>query len=167
MVCGSHGSHSGDNCVCTVLRRIADVQDEVSPTVSGCNTSCEKSIDELLNGISPVSSNLDTIPLILYCGGCEPFKATGVKLKSRGNGGKVKLKCFQTFFFRVTSVDDDCCATLELLTTNQDPGEDFDDPCDQIKCLPDETIFKRTGVCITLDLHCLCGVTCLDAVMTS
>lgn len=150
--------HDGDNCVCEVLRAVADAQDAVDPAVEECDVSCHRSIQELLAGAQTPTTTLDTIPLILYCGDCAPFEGFGARTS---NG---TLDCFRSFFFRVTSVDDDCCAKVELLTTRGDRGEGFDDPCRQIKTGGSRNEFFRTGICLTIDLDCFCAVTCLDPV---
>lgn len=159
MSCRKHG-HDDDNCVCAVLRSIVDAQDQVNPEPvdNDCDVSCARSIDELLNPIVSPTSDNNTIPVILYCE-CSPFLGFGVK-KVSGT-----FTCFQSFVFKVKSVDDDCCAVLELLQTNKSqshgsypPSPVIDDPCDQFPA----TGFTGTGICITVDLGCFCGVTCLE-----
>lgn len=154
--------HDGDNCVCEVLRAVADAQDEVDTDVD-CDVSCHRSIKELLAGAQTPTNGLDTIPLILYCGDCAPFEGFGARMRPDG-GGPARLDCFRSFFFRVTSVDNDCCAKIELLTTRGDMGEGFDDPCGQIQTGGARNEFFRTGICLTVDLDCFCAVTCLDPV---
>ena len=154
--------HDGDNCVCEVLRAVADAQDEVDVD-NDCDVSCHKSIQELLAGAQTPTTDLDTIPLILYCGDCVPFEGFGTRLRTNG-GGPQRLDCFRSFFFRVTSVDDNCCAKIELLATRGDEGEGFDTPCRQIQTGGARNEFFRTGICITVDLDCFCAVTCLDPV---
>lgn len=153
--------HDGDNCVCEVLRAIADAQDEVDVD-NDCDVSCDRSIRELLAGVQTPTNGLDTIPIILYCGDCAPFEGFGARIRPNG-GGTQMLDCFRSFFFRVSSVDNDCCAKLELLTTRG--GENNNqDPCDQIQTGGSRNEFFRTGICITVDLDCFCAVTCLDPV---
>lgn len=148
--------HDGDNCVCEVLRAVADAQDEVAGTDTDCDVSCHRSIRDLLAGAQ--DNELDTIPLILYCGDCAPFEGFGARTT---NG---TLTCISSFIFRVNSVDDDCCAKLELLTTNVN-GDTPEGPCAQLDGADIEE-FVRTGICITVDLDCFCAVTCLDPVAT-
>ena len=118
----------GEHCVCEVVKAINEVQMEV--TQNACQMSCQQSIDKLL---SPTFiTDHDTIPFVLYCeGNCEAFEAIG-------NG-------FETIFFRVTDIDQNCCATLELLKGN------FDE-------------LERTGMCITVDLSCFCAIQCLNPI---
>ena len=148
-------NHKFENCVCEVLRAVADAQDEVAGTDTDCDVSCHRSIRDLLAGAQD-NNDLDTIPLILYCGDCSPFEGFGARST---NGG---LNFYSSFFFRVTSVDD-CCAKLELLllagsSNPKDPGDQFCDATD--------SDFYRSGICITVDLDCFCAVTCLDPVAT-
>lgn len=151
-----------DGCVEDVLRRVAAAQDEVDGD-DDCDVSCHRSIQELLAGaVSP--ANFDTIPLILYCG-CDPFLGTGIRTITRGSSTTQALQCIESFFFRVTSVDDGC-AKIELLSTRRTGNQQgFDQPCDQIT--GNNTEFFRTGICITVDLSCFCAVVCLDPVATS
>lgn len=151
-----------DNCVCEVLRAVADAQDEVDGVDTDCDVSCDRSIRELLAGAQTPTNDLDTIPLILYCGDCVPFEGFGTRIRPDGEG--TRLDCFKSFFFRVTSVDDDCCAKVELLTTRGDRGRGFDDPCEQLQTGGSRNEFFRTGICLTIDLDCFCAVTCLDPV---
>lgn len=152
-----------DGCVADVLRRVADAQDEVDGNDGDCDVSCNRSIQELLAGaVSPTT--FDTIPLILYCG-CDPFLGTGVRTISRGASGNPRLQCIESFFFRVTSVDNKGCAKIELLVTDDTGNQELPpnaEPCDQIR--GNETEFFRTGICITVDLSCFCAVVCLDPV---
>jgi hypothetical protein len=159
---GCKGKKHDDSCVCEVLRAVADAQDEVDNN-GDCEVSCHKSIQELLAGAQTPTNGLDTIPLILYCGDCVPFEGFGTRIRTQG-GGPQRLDCFRSFFFRVTSVDDNCCAKIELLTTRGDEGEGFDSPCRQIQTGGARNEFFRTGICITVDLDCFCAVTCLDPV---
>ncbi len=164
MSCRGHGSREDENCVCAVLTAIVEAQDQVAPVDEddNCDVSCDKSIQALLGeAVTPVNGP-NTIPVILYCD-CAPFQGFGVK-KVHGT-----FECFQSFVFRVNSVDDNCCASLELLETVKGgkSGGSYpphpplvDSVCDQFPA----TGFKGTGICITVDLACFCGVTCLEPV---
>jgi hypothetical protein len=159
------GHFNGSQCVCDVVRAIADAQEDVIDIQ--CDVSCDKSIRNLLG---PVRENdLDTVPFILYCEGtCEPFKAFGADIQT---DGEPRFDCISSFIFRVSEVDEDCCARLELLTFDGDPQFDGDqegaekdrDPCDQLngKRVRD---LEATGVCITVDLNDFNAITCLPAV---
>lgn len=159
------GDHKGENCVCDIVRNIADAQNDVFENC--CDVSCEQSINDLL---SPAAANdLDTVPFMLYCeGDCKPFKASGVTVDN--GGGSPSFDCIESFLFRVKSVDDDCCAVLELLSFEGDPAgagnqgsECLKDPCHQFdgQSVADLT---ATGICITVDLDCFCAIHCFPAV---
>ncbi len=152
---GCRKDHDTGNCVCDIVKAIADAQSDVVENC--CDVSCEKSIEDLL---SPVAANdLDTVPFILFCeGDCKPFKGFGVRKDNSD------LECFESFIFRVKSVDKDCCALLELLDTGD--GNACKDPCDQFKGDVGTGDLTRTGICITVDLDCFCGISCLPAVST-
>lgn len=163
MVCGKNGPDSEiENCVCVVLSAIVDAQNQVFPSTNGeCEVSCERSIKALLKGVSPTGNAPNTIPVILYCD-CDPFLGTGVRLTT---GPNPHFDCVQTFLFRVNSVDEECCASLELLTTGHNPTGPNPNPCDQFPggaVNPGE--ITGTGICITVDLNCFCAVTCLEPI---
>lgn len=160
MGCGNR--EHGTNCVCKVLREIADAQQNV--TNSDCDVSCKKSIRDLL-GDTEVRNNFDTVPVILYCkGNCKPFKGFGA------HPDRVS-RVFASFYFRVKKVDRNCCATLELLFDPSDvvsAGENRKRPNNPVDPVDQKTRnLRRTGICITVDLKCFCHVTCLPAVSTS
>ncbi|MGM8364362.1 CotY/CotZ family spore coat protein [Virgibacillus sp. W0181] len=155
-----------DDCVCDVVRAIADAQEDVVDMA--CDVSCSKSISNLLEPVS--RNNLDTVPFILYGKDLQPFKGFGADIQIKN--GKPIFDCTESFIFRVKEVSDDCCAVLELLTFDavepskpgdQDGAECNDDPCEQLdwKYVND---LNRTGICITVDLNCFCAITCLPAV---
>lgn len=138
------------NCVCDILKEIADAQNDVVENC--CDTSCERSISDLL-GETDNGNGLDTVPVLLYCkGNCKPFKGYGAHPDNIGD-------VMGSFYFRVKRVDDDCCATLELL---RDPGDDCDDPESPVE--QDTGCLRATGICITVSLDCFCHVTCLPAI---
>lgn len=147
MTCG--GKYDSGSCVADILREIADAQSDL---LNDCTTSCEQSIADLLGDTSP-SSNLDTVPVLLYCkGDCKPFKGYGVSSDDLGD-------VFASYYFRVKSVDKDNCAVLELLREEDDPKKDPRSPVEQ-----QTSDLEVTGVCITVDLDCFCHITCLPAI---
>lgn len=160
-----------ENCVEEVLEAIHKAQKKVKKD-DGCKTSCKDSIDELLGESKRPKKN--TIPFILYCKDCEPFKASGVTT-FKHHGKEKKFACITSFIFRIKEFDGKC-AVLELLTfktckSSNDPfkksapKEDFS-PCSQIDCENVDDLI-RTGICINVDLSCFCAVTCLPAVRLS
>lgn len=136
------------HCVCDVLKEIERAQEDVVENC--CDSSCERSISDLL-GETEERNGLDTVPVILYCkGSCKPFKGFGAHPRNPG-------RVVGSFYFRVKKVTDDCCAVLELLRERGDESNP-DDPVDQ-----DTSHLRTTGICMTVDLHCFCHVTCMPA----
>jgi hypothetical protein len=145
-----HEKHS-HNCVCKKVRDINEAQHKVSKRKNGCDVSCERSIQELLQqGKHP---NFDTIPFKLLCGcskgDCETFVGTGV----------VKIDgCFydiKSTFFRVVDFvkGSSCCAILELLCPERCEGKHHGIEG-----------FIRTGACFEVDLKDFVGITCFPPV---
>ncbi|MFZ3589259.1 CotY/CotZ family spore coat protein [Bacillus sp. DJP31] len=133
--------NSGNNCVCDAVQAILDAQEAVEDQ---CPTSC------FSNLLSPaVSPGRDTIPFILYTKKGKPFTAFG-----NLNPG---LNSFQTPFFRVRALDG-CCATLELLESNDEPDCNVD--VAQLICNTEQLF--RTQNCIEVDLDCFCAIQCLS-----
>lgn len=148
MGCGQ--KYQTGNCVCNVLKEIANAQEDIFEYC--CDTSCEKSISDLL-GESDARSGYDTVPFILYCkDGCTPFKGYGAHPRNIGD-----MKA--SFYFRVKKVDKNCCAVIEML---RDPHCDTRNP----KSPTDQQTknLKATGICLTVDLNCFCHITCLPAI---
>lgn len=148
MGCGK-GHHTG-SCVCNVLKDIARAQSDIVENC--CDTSCERAISDLL-GETEVPNGLDTVPVLLYCAkSCKPFKGYGAHSQ---HIGKIK----SSYYFRVKSVTNDCCAVLELLRDPNDGNKNPHDPCEQLT-----KNLRTTGICITVDVDCFCHITCLPAI---
>ncbi|SEA20758.1 spore coat protein Z [Thalassobacillus cyri] len=168
MSCG--GGKDFDNCVCETVREIIKAQDEVAGVGDDCcDTGCEQSIRDLLspvgNGNGPT-----TIPFSLICkGDCEPFIGRSVVFREVGMSDNATFNCVETPIFRAKKFvdEDECCVQLELLvpvTQGQStPGPGGDDFC---AYFPGNSIrnFVASGLCITVDLDCFCGIACLDPV---
>jgi|SRR5699024_1624533 len=138
------------NCVCKVLREISDAQSDIQEIC--CDTSCDQSIKDLL-GETEETNSLDTVPVLLYCqDGCKPFKGFGAHPR--------RISRVQaSFYFRVKKVKKDCCAVIELLRDPSDENKNPKNPVEQrTKNL------RATGICMNVDLHCFCHVTCLPAI---
>ncbi|TCJ03614.1 CotY/CotZ family spore coat protein [Cytobacillus praedii] len=106
----------------------------------------------------------NTIPFILYCGNCKPFKASGVTTVSSHSKQK-KFVCISSFIFKIIDLDDKC-VTLELLIIKSDQKCENNEPktpCNQIDGKKVDDLVK-TGIFINVDLSCLCAITCLPAV---
>jgi spore coat protein Z len=151
---------------------IADAQQDVSPD---CVASCSGSIRELLGGLAP--SNFNTVPFQLICnsaneavpGACGTvFVGQGFR-RAPGSTDPTSLQYATSTFFRVSSVDPEtCCAVIELLCNPEvgpTPAPALDPvPVDPNVCpIAQTAAFTRTGICITVDLNCFCGVVCLPA----
>src|SRR5690625_254284 len=81
MSCGC--DYKTGSCVCNVLKEIARAQSDIIENC--CDTSCEKSINELL-GEQENRNDLDTVPVLLYCkDGCTPFKGYGAHHRDIGH----------------------------------------------------------------------------------
>lgn len=147
MSCGSK-YHTG-SCVADILKEIVSAQDNIAGDC--CDTSCERSIAELL-GDTQAPTNLDTVPVLLYCKDCTPFKGYGAPFNAIAD-------VVGSFYFRVKKVDSKNCAVLELLRTPNDPEADPVSPVTQFTAN-----LQATGICITVDLDCFCHVTCLPPI---
>lgn len=114
-------------------------------------------------------NNFDTIPIMLICKDkCDFYIGSGIFRKPN----TIILECFKTPIFRVAKFLDSsaCCVVLELLQPQNEDGKipsSFIE-CDVCTLFSDNCItkFVRTGICITVDLNCFCGVECLPPVNT-
>ena len=169
--CDDHKDHpkkKHGNCVKEVLEAILEAQKKVKKGEE-CKNSCKESIKELLGEEKKPKKN--TIPFLLYCGDCEPFKATGVTTVCHQSKEK-KFACITSFIFRIKDFDGKC-AVLELLTFKpskytkdtfqKNISKSTCSPCSQIDCENVKDLIS-TGICINVDLSCFCAVTCLPAV---
>ncbi|WP_062351992.1 CotY/CotZ family spore coat protein [Bacillus kwashiorkori] len=139
------------NCVCDTLLAIVEAQEQVE---NGCAFSCSTAIQELVGGLS--SSPYNTIPVLLYCKStCDLFVGHGARRVAGGSG----IDITHAIAFRVADVDPEtCCATLELLQFGT-VGYDLATLLGALET--DTPPLVRTNTCITVDLNCFCGVTCL------
>lgn len=164
---------AADECVCDVVKRIVEVQDEVDG--NDCSSGCDRSIQQLLrkgkNDLGPANT---TIPFILYCdGSCDPFIGSGVFQTSNGSHRGTFFGCVETPIFRAKKFvkGTDCCVRLELLVP---VTEDCDVPVCEMESVStvcpffptDQPItgFQATGICITVDLKHFLAITCLDPI---
>ncbi|AZU64748.1 CotY/CotZ family spore coat protein [Neobacillus mesonae] len=159
---GQHDGDKKDSCVKEVLEAILKAQKKVSKMHREWKSSCNESINELLERHKRLKKN--TIPFILYSG-CGPFKGTGVTTLP-GSPKKKKFVCVSSFIFRIKKLDDNC-AVLELLVfkPRKSKSNAHKDcyPCSLIDLEFVEDLMK-TGICIKVDLSSFCGITCLPAV---
>ncbi|WHY64151.1 CotY/CotZ family spore coat protein [Cytobacillus firmus] len=160
-----HDKHPRHHKVCVreVLAAILNAQKKAKRD-DECKTSCNESIKELLGDSKKPKKN--AIPFILYNEEAEPFKASGVTIFSHSK--QKKFACIESFIFKIKDLDGKC-AVLELLTFKHGKcskdlfKKSICSPCSQIDC-EDVSDLMGTGICITVDLSCFCGVTCLPAV---
>ena len=179
------GDFRSESCVTDVVRNIVRAQKKaVEAEENTCLTGCDRSINELL---SPFEENRErirhnTIPFMLFSKECgKPFTGVGVRQRHNKGSNHSFFECIESPVFRVKSFLDnsDSCVRLELLTPvsgpsgkqgpNQNP--DADRHCHDrhgsslCNILPRHTRnFRATGICITVDLHCFCGISCLDPI---
>lgn len=179
--CGSCNNNSGGStkpskgsCIINVVRDIVKAQHRaVEAEEDNCFTGCDRSIADLL---SPVEENRDrfrhnTIPFMLTCkGNCKSFVGSGVRKVRRGNHDF--FDCVESPVFRVKSFvrNSDTCVRLELLLPVSEGEQHEHDHhtnhhgslCDFI---PRNTRnFRASGICITIDLDCFCGISCLSPI---
>lgn len=189
---GCYQGSYNDYCVKDVVRKILDAQRKASDNDSHtCATSCEKSIDDLL---SPHHhhhhpTRYTTIPFMLICkDSCKTFVGSGfTSRRGRRGGRRGHFHCVESPVFKVKGFDrgSNSCVTLELLEPVHGHGsrsgdtEDYDDGigedrhyghsgsqgsfCDKFGNRRIDN-FRYTGVCITVDLDCFCGISCLDPI---
>src|SRR5699024_7111709 len=102
-------------------------------------------------------------------GNCKPFVGTGFTRKH------IKFHCVESPVFRVKNFvkGSKHCALLEILKpiySESSPapkgGSGGSSCCSTGICqhYGEFKNFKATGVCITVDLRCFCGITCLDPI---
>ncbi|MBH0231249.1 CotY/CotZ family spore coat protein [Halobacillus yeomjeoni] len=145
-----------DKCIRDIVRDIVKAQDEVAEREHSCSTSCEQSIRELLSPTANENQKT-TIPVMLYTKDSEIFKAEGYK----SLGGKQWLVKTKVFKVKKFVEDSRHCVKLELLKPiKHSPSSTVSTPCR--KKHVDE--FKSTGICITVDLKCFCGIACLEPI---
>lgn len=154
------------NCVCDILLDIVEAQEKVDPTNNHCVSGCSTALDELCGG--PTSSTYTTIPVSLISKGtCDYFIGKGVRRSGSG------VNVYEGVAFRVVDVDPEtCCATLELLQAAPvwyfiEPGTTQTAKAQFLFSGIDTFGYTNTGICITVDLNCFCGVTCHPATTPS
>ena len=158
-------------CIKETLENILLAQKQAEQEeCKSCETSCINSIKQLLNSTFIHSKN--TIPFILYCNSCEPFKVEGTTTFFDHCSNKQRFFCFTTFIFRIKGLKNDC-ALLELLKfeCNEECISHNSECCEKCICSPSCQLHLQdvddlipTGVCIKVDLSCFCAIQCLPAV---
>lgn len=181
--CDRRGVRSTGQCVTDEVRRILDAQRKAADESDyGCSTSCERSIDDLLSPSRRGPSRHTTIPFMLTCNdGCSTFFGSGFTNSGyhRHHRHHHHFHCIESPVFKVRGFvrGSKNCARVELLKPvyhheprdHDDMVDDYnDDKCNNSVCgyfggRPIKN-FCHTGVCITVDLDCFCGISCLDPV---
>jgi hypothetical protein len=164
------GCTEGKNCVKEVLEAILTVQKKAKKKY-GYDTSVYQTNDEQLGKHTKLKKN--TIPFILYCKDCSPFRATGISMFHDSHSKKKQFICFTTFIFKIKELDNNC-AVLELLTfkSEKKPHGNSCSKCDKDNaCSPccqvdfeEENDLSKTGIFVNVDLSCFCGISILPAV---
>lgn len=162
-----------DDCVCEVIGKIIDAQEEAVKN-KRCISSCETSIKQLLSRSSANMITETTVPFILSKkGSLEPYIARGIfRAPIEGYPKETFFDYLETPVLRAKKFVENkkCCVVFELLRPVNangfpvaDNGENLSDFFQ--RQTPHKTVnFRETGICITLDLDCFCGITCLDAI---
>ncbi len=176
-------TQASTHCVISTVKKILEAQNQVTQGGGDCLTSCDQSIRDLLSGPSYQPTRPTTIPFMLYSKDCnKPFFGSGFCVNNNG-----ELICMESPVFRVKnfSKGSNNCAVLELLTPaiTQDDNDD-EAPDENGDAGGEEAIningnclslcsyfgtesfsnFEATGICITVDLNCFCGISCLPAI---
>src|SRR5699024_9979484 len=141
-----------------------------------CQSSCERSIDDLLSPGRERRGRHTTIPFMLTCKDkCSTFYGSGFC----GHGGSLgrhgHFECVESPIFKVQGFvrGSNNCVRLELLvpegyySDGEDHGGHHHNKCGGSVCsgfgYKHFKNLRRTGVCITVDLDCFCGISCLPA----
>lgn len=129
-----------DTCISDILNDIKELQDLIIHSKT-------KYFGRLLAKIAGV----DTIPILLQTAECR-LRLMGHYI----NEDNCKEEPFHTSLFRIEEIDKKAnCASVSLLLPLNIHGEYTDDLCDTF-------LLRKTDVCSTIDLSCLCGVQPLD-----
>lgn len=173
-------SRNSRDCITDIVRNIVKAQHRaVEAEEDTCFTSCDRSVADLLTDFEPNRRRLrfNTIPFMLYCKHtCKPFIGTGVIRKYDSSSDRTEFKCIESPVFRVKNFvrGSDHCVLLEILkpvfyrTPGSGDSTGSSSCCQKNACsffkYGDVRNFKATGICITVDLNCFCGITCLDPI---
>lgn len=175
------GQSRSDDCITGIVRRILNAQRQaVEDATVTCVTSCEQSIEDLLSpSRDRRPSRHTTIPFMLLCqDGCKTFMGSGFLGRDSRGGRREHFECIESPIFKVRGFvrGSDNCVRLELLEPvfrrGGDTGGEQQHHHHRSSCgsvcdfFGGRTItnFRETGVCITVDLRCFCGITCLDPI---
>jgi len=185
--CFSDDCYGSDHCIKDVVRRIVDAQVKAAEeAATSCMTSCEQSIEDLLSPTKPGRrSRHTTIPIMLTDKNGKPFVGSGFVGRDKHGERTGYFDCIESPVFKVRGFvrGTNNCVRLELLLpvgrrhSGPDPGGEGKGDgahshhgkhgggsfCDKFGGRRIEN-FRETGLCITVDLDCFCGITCLDPI---
>lgn len=158
--CSDVGSFGGGHghCVCEVVREIKRIQD--AATNNDCNPCGYTCFQEPLGGlVSPTRNHADTRVFTLLTKDGKPFFSTYV------DGQGPDCDCVSVYF-RVNEFVDDCCVTLTVLRPLNAQRQEVDLLNEHgtglnLRKLCKVRHFELTGTCITVDLRCFCGISCI------
>lgn len=162
-----------DDCVYDTVKQIIKAQNQIAEERHHY-IDCEQSIKQLLTPAKKNKHDYNTIPFILYTKDhFKPFIANGIyKAPIEGYPGVTFFDLIETPFLKALDFvkGSDRCVRLELLRPVNANGFPVADRGDKLSDFfhretPFKTIFFReTGICITVDLNCFSGITCLDPI---
>ncbi|AXH98522.1 spore coat protein CotZ [Sporosarcina sp. PTS2304] len=172
-----HGGCHKSNCICEVVRFIKRVQ-STSPEVDcvECDTDCFMA--PLGSLVSPVRGRVNTRVFSLLTDDGDYFKAVfrgGKSVKpypraanesEMGRKPSYPSTSCVSVFFRVQTVFDSCCATIQVLQPlyNGNPIDIYDNGKICLEKVCKVNGFGPTNTCLTVDLSCFCGIQCIDDV---
>ncbi|PEY29989.1 spore coat protein [Bacillus cereus] len=133
-----------ESCVCNVVKFIHELQACVSAAYSS-------QFKAPFLGPHYTTKAANTRPFILFTKSGNPFEAYVPSTN----------KYCRSPIFRVESVDEDCCAVLRALIVivGKEPDTSPNPVCTYLT-IPHAEL-RATSSCITVDLHCFCGIQCL------
>lgn len=142
-----------ESCVCNVVQFIHELQKCVSTAYSS-----QYNAPFLRPRPHYTAKAANTRPFILFTKSGDPFE---IYVPATN-----KYCCSP--IFRVESVDKDCCAVLRALivVVGKEPDTSPNPVCTYLT-IPHAEL-RATSSCVTVDLHCFCGIQCLrDASVVS
>ncbi|WP_243521157.1 CotY/CotZ family spore coat protein [Bacillus pseudomycoides] len=139
-----HDTYFDESCVCNVVKFIYELQECATTAYSS-----QYNAPFLRPHYTAKAAN--TRPFILFTKSGNPFEAYVPSTN----------KNCRSPIFRVESIDKDCCAVLRALIVviGKEPDTSPNPVCTYLTFSHAE--LRATSSCITVDLHCFCGIQCL------
>ncbi|AIK39971.1 MULTISPECIES: CotY/CotZ family spore coat protein [Bacillus] len=154
MTCNSsdeHDTYFDESCVCNIVKFIYELQECAS-------TAYLSQYNAPFLRPQYTAKAANTRPFILFTKSGDPFEAYVPSAN----------KNCHSPIFRVESVDENCCAVLRALIViiGKEPDKSPNSVCTYLT-IPHAKL-RATSSCVTVDLHCFCGIQCLrDAFVTN